>query len=237
MCIRDRLAAIVFVIVAANTGLVYVLIENTKESRVINCDTSSDGASCLSDKIVRTATAEVFIGTVFALPSAPIEQLAYLNDVNMVIDMTNDPNVGRPVEATFKVTGAYKKSETQVILTTPNDYTIWLDATAKTGTITMGGSSFPVLESLPTGRRLVDLTDDGGDVNYDGVLETMTAKEAVTAQAKRRKLETSDGSALITAGSFRTAPFRFGTRRERRLGYAFGGMGTTGSFIMMSTHF
>ena len=126
----------------------------------------------------------------------------------MYVDMTSDPAIGGAVEATFKVAGAYKRTETTVYIVTTNGYKIALHADTNTGTITMDGATFPVLDTPPStgGRRL---ETSGAQA---AVLETKTARQmAEVHEEQRRKLFSG---ALMTSGSFTMMAATGGDRRK-----------------------
>jgi len=180
---------------------------------------------------VRTGAVESFTPSVFALATAPPEQLAYLRDVTMYIDMSAAPAVGGHVGATFKVSGAYKISATKAWLVTTSGYTIELDADAQTGAITMDGATYPVLEAVPeaAGRRLAEVP----------MLETLSGRQLAAHHDARRL---SFSRALMTSGSFTMmAAAGFGRRRQladdaegRQLSFT-GALQTSGSFTMMAS--
>ena len=125
----------------------------------------------------------------------------------MYVDMTSRHDVGpghrrRPwqrrrghVQYTFKVSGAYKRTEATGYIVTTNGYKIALHADTNTGTITMDGATFPVLDTPPStgGRRL---ETSGAQA---AVLETKTARQMAELHEERRKLFQG---ALMTSGSF-----------------------------------
>ena len=141
----------------------------------------------------------------------------------MYVDMTSDPAIGGAVEATFKVAGAYKRTETTVYIVTTNGYKIALHADTNTGTITMDGATFPVLDTPPStgGRRL---ETSGAQA---AVLETKTARQMAEVHEERRKLFQG---ALMTSGSFTMMAAGSGDRRKLFTG----ALMTSGSFTMMA---
>ena len=119
----------------------------------------------------------------------------------MYVDMTSAPTVGRVVEATFKLAGAYKFSNIKATLLTTNGYTIVLDQAAQSGTIAMGGSTYPVHNDEPdssSGRRL----ETTGEM-----AETMSGRQLAEHHLERRRKlsnrrQSYYGGALMTSGSF-----------------------------------
>ena len=168
-----------------------------KEARVPDCSTGND--PLCSTGVVGTATIESFSPSVFGLAAAPINQMAYIKDVAMYVDMSSGP-VGRTVEATFKVAGAYKYTDTQAFLMTTNGYTIALDATNKQGYITMGDTTYPITDTPPTtGRRL--------ETTGKSMVQTMTARQMVQHHRERRRLQGDDEVApMMSMGCFDSHP-------------------------------
>jgi len=198
--------------------------EAIKESKVPNCDDPSvTDNRCSVGNIVHTGSIESFYPTIFALATGATNQLAYLKDLTMYVDMTSDPAIGGAVEATFKVAGAYKRTETTVYIVTTNGYKIALHADTNTGTITMDGATFPVLDTPPStgGRRL---ETSGAQA---AVLETKTARQMAEVHEERRKLF---NGALMTSGSFTMMAAGTGDRRK----LFSGALMTSGSFTMMA---
>ena len=145
------------------------------------------------------------------------------------VDMTASAAVGGPVEATFKVAGAYKRSDTQAYLRTTDGSTIFLDAEARTGTLTLDGATYPVSEEEPTtegGRRLATAGADAPAV------ATVTARQLAERHAQKRRRELSFNGALMTSGSF-TMMAGGGYGRRRELSFT-GALMTSGSFTMMA---
>jgi hypothetical protein len=211
--------------------------QSIKESKVPDCsDPDSNDARCDPSNVVKVGSVESFLPSVYDLAAAPPEQLSYLKDVTFYVDMTSAPAVDAIVAATFKVAGAYKSSLTKAWLVTTNGYTISIDADAQSGTITMDGATYPVLEKVPeeTSRQLAEAP----------VVETLTGKQLV-AHHKDRKLF-AYGGALMTSGSF-TMMASTGMFRRRELAevenggegrklFAYGGaLMTSGSFTMMAS--
>jgi hypothetical protein len=162
-----------------------------KESHVHDAEKVRDGQP------VATASLESF-ATIWQLPAADTNVLAYMRDITFYADLSAKAGVGGVVEATFKLAAAYKRSDTQLFLETLAGHTIEIDGAAKTGTITMGGVAYPISDALPTtsaGRKLeVDTLDNLPDAPL------MTRRELAVEHAKKREL--SFGGALMTSGSF-----------------------------------
>jgi len=191
---------VILALVGAMLGMGIVSGEAIKESHVPDCsDPAATGAdprcSAGSDALVRVGGVESF-ASIFDLPLAPTEQLAYLRDVTLYIDMTAAASVGGAVEATFKLAGAYKRSADHCTLLTTNGYAIALNASSRTGTVAMDGASYPVAEGEPVesgGRRL--------ETEGTPMLPTLSAKQLAHSHYEMRKLF-AYGGALMTSGSF-----------------------------------
>ena len=174
-------------------------------------------------------------------------------DTRRYVDMTSDPEVGGPVEATFKLGGAYKRSDTKAYLRTVDGYTIKLDGAAKTGSITMGSATYPVSEEAPAGsagRRLETSPTQP-------MVVTKTGKQLAEYHLERRRLQEAEGGrqlnmfsgALLTSGSFTmmaSSAFRrdrqlaevekaVGAEEGRQLNMFAGALLTSGSFTMMAS--
>ena len=176
--------------------------EAIKESKVPDCADPSSDARCDAGNLVSVGQVESFVPGLFDLPTAPTNQLSYMKDITMYIDMTSDATVGGAVEATFKIAGAYKRTNNKAFLVTTNGYKIVIDATAQSGTITIDGATFSIFDTDPTpttgGRKLETSSVDGEE---SPMLATVSGKQlAVAHDEKRRKL--GFFSALMTSGSF-----------------------------------
>jgi hypothetical protein len=162
-----------------------------KETRVA-ADQPPPGARAVATAPLRSHSANLF-----GLANAPTDQLALLQDVTMYVDMTSGPPAG-VVESSFKIAGAYKASVTQAYLVTNNGYNIVLDSAAQTGSITMDGSTYTILEEMPSSAngRSLELAKA-----QTPPIPTLIRKDLVKEhQEKRRKLSFEGG--LMTSGSF-----------------------------------
>ena len=99
--------------------------------------------------------------SLFSLGALPIEGVATIERINLYMDTTGNAAFGNGIiESTFEVSSAMKFTEDSVAFYTPSGAMIKLDATAKKGTITMDGATFPVDdedrsdEKTPSRRRL-----------------------------------------------------------------------------------
>jgi len=210
--------------------------DSIKENRNPDCSDGAANPRCQPGGLVRVGSVESFVPSIYALPSMPTNQLAYLRDVTAFIDMATNTEIGGAVEATFKLAGAYKRSNSEVHLVTTNGYTISLNATAKTGTIAMGGSTYPVLEAPPSGGRRLETEETS-------IGDTLSAKQLAEHHENRRVLG-DWGGALMTSGSFtlmastsyRRRKLEETDRNRRKLNSGWGGaLMTSGSFTMMAS--
>jgi len=209
--------------------------DSIKENRNPDCSDGAANPRCQPSGLVRVGSVESFVPSIYNLPSMPTNQLAYLRDVTTYVDMATNTAIGGAVEATFKLAGAYKRSNSEVHLVTTNGYTISLNATAKTGTIAMGGSTYPVLEAPPSGGRRLETEETS-------VGDTLSAKQLAEHHENRRVLS-NWGGALMTSGSFtlmasnsyRRRKLEETDRNRRELGDWGGALMTSGSFTMMAS--
>jgi len=229
----NRLVALLFaLVVLLITALTGTAIAGSvvggnaiKEDHTVDCSDSND-PRCDGAMAVHTMPVESFAPSIFDLVETPIEQLAYLRDLTMYIDLTSKTGVARPVQATFKIAGAYKASSTSAYLVTTNGYTITLDKTAGIGTIAMDGGVYPVSEEMPSGGRRLEVVADAP------MTPTYSHRElAVHHESRRRKLNAFSG-ALMTSGSF--TMMSGGGARRRKLNAFGGALMTSGAFTMMS---
>jgi len=218
---------VIFILIGAMLGMGIVAGEAVKESKVPSCS-DPDSASCNPEGLVRVGSVESFVASVFDLPSAPTESLAYMKSLTTYIDMTASASVGGAVEATFAIAGAYKRSDTRVFLETASGHTIDIDADAQTASITMNGVAYPVSDALPAtaGRRL--------ETNAQAPMPaTLTGKQLAEHHLDRRRRQLNFGGALMTSGSF-TMMAAGDSDRRRQLNFG-GALMTSGSFTMMAS--
>ena len=203
---------VILALIAAMLGMSLVAGEAVKESHVPDCSdpSNADAARCASGNIVRVGEVESFYDSIFDLCTVPTEQLAYMRDVTLYIDMTAAANVGGAVEATFKLAGAFKRSTAACTLVTTNGYAISLDTTAQSGTIAMEGATFPVSASEPAsgGRRL--------ETDNTPMVETISAKELATKHEERRRKLSFAGERELSFHGER----QLGFSGERQLGFS-----------------
>ena len=201
--------------------------EVIKESKVPDCSDPgwANSARCSPSGLVSVGVVESFVESIYELPSVPTNQLAYLKDATMYVDMSTNAAVGGPVEATFKLAGAYKRSDTKAYLRTQDGSTIEIDATARTGTITIDGVSYPVSDEAPAssaGRKLETAAEPL-------MAPTLTAKQLATRHTDKNRRKLFSG-ALMTSGSFSMMAASAVDRRQLFTG----ALMTSGSFTMMA---
>ena len=228
---------VIFLLVGAMLAMGIVSGESIKENRNPNCDSGE----CDPSRLVSVGTVESFVGSVFDLPTVPTNQLAYLKQLTMYVDMSATTSTLLPaalVEFSFKIAGAFKASDTEAYLITDNGYTVKLDATARTGTVTIGSETFPVTDQLTeaSGRSLQTSRDAP-------MVDTLSGRQlAEHHEAERRRMGIYSG-ALMTSGSFTMMASTGGFRRRvaetepgrRRMSIYGGALMTSGSFTMMAT--
>ena len=205
--------------------------EVIKESKVPDCSdpAEADSARCNPSGLVSVGVVESFVESIYDLPKVPTNQLAYLKDVAMYVDMSSNAAIGGPVEATFKLASAYKRSDTHAYLRTQDGSTIELDAVARTGTITIDGVSYPVSAEAPAssaGRKLETAPDAP-------MAPTLTARQLANRHTEKNRRQLGFNGALMTSGSF-TMMAGGGYGRRRQLGFH-GALMTSGSFTMMAS--
>jgi hypothetical protein len=236
---------VIIVLIGAMLAMSIVAGESIKENRNPKCD----GGDCDPSALVSVGSVESFVGSIFDLPTVPTNQLAYLKSITMYVDMSATTNALLPaalVEFSFKIAGAFKASDSEAYLVTDNGYTIKLDATARTGSVTIGGEAFPVSDHPPEASRRSLKTSPDAEV-----VPTLSGRQLVEHhEAERRRLNMFAG-ALLTSGSF-TMMASTGYRRqlaehvneaevteegvEGRKLFAYGGaLMTSGSFTMMAS--
>jgi len=222
------LVVVVFLLIGAlvGTSIVGAVVggERIKESKVPDCDDPlfKGTARCAQGNVVRTGQVESYYPTIFYLATGKTEQLANLKDVTFYVDMTADASVGGAVEATFKVSGAYKRDDKTVHVVTNNGYKITLDSTTQSGSIVIDGVTYPVLDTPTAGGRRLETAADVP------ILETVSGRGLAEHHTERRKLFTG---ALMTSGSFTMMAAGTGDRRRKLFS---GALMTSGSFTMMA---
>ena len=99
--------------------------------------TSKDGAAIKVTEAENTYS-------LFSLAKLPIEGVATIKRINLYVNTTGNAELGNGIIAsTFQVSSAMKFTENSVAFFTPTGAMIMLD-TAKNGTITMNGATYPV---------------------------------------------------------------------------------------------
>jgi hypothetical protein len=133
---------------SAMFGVAYMANEYAKDFRVRDSQITA-----LDGNVVQVASVESF-GDLFDLPTQPMETLAHLKEISCFVDMTSVPEVNGWTQASFKVTSAYKKLDTQVaFFETADMRTIKIDGATKVATVTKDGKSMPIAESAPIEHR------------------------------------------------------------------------------------
>ena len=120
--------------------------EMVKESHVKESQ-AGQGDAMMMDKNGRAIKVDVAQSeySLFDLPSMPQEGVATIERLELYINTTGHPELGNGIVwSTFLVSSAIKFTEETVAFYTPSGSVVKLDATTKTGTITMDGVTYPV---------------------------------------------------------------------------------------------
>lgn len=145
------LTLLVIVAFGAIFGVSLAAAEASKESHVTGgVMTSTTGVP------VATSPVESFSDSIFDLPQAPADQLLDLQTLMAFVDFSGaaDPFfAGTSAAATsFQVTGSFKLSATQLVLTTASGGMIKIDSVARTASMRIAGGEYPLYETLPEAR-------------------------------------------------------------------------------------
>ena len=175
---------IIFALIGAMLAMSMIAGEAIKESHI-----SGQAMTTPSGQAVQMEPSNSHL-TLWELPTAPMEVLARMASITFYANMANGP-VGGWVEATFKVSGAYKLSNDVVFFSTPEGHVVRLDHTAESGDITMAnGLVHAISEQTPPERRHL-------------AVESPAPRLKTTEQLKevhRRRL--GFFTALMTSGNF-----------------------------------
>ena len=155
--------------------------EMVKESHVKESQ-AGQGDAMMMDKNGRAIKVDVAQSeySLFDLPSMPQERVATIERLELYINTTGHPELGNGIVwSTFLVSSAIKFTEETVAFYTPSGSVVNLDATTKTGTITMDGVSYPVSD------------EDSSDV-----------PETTPSDSGRRRLRRGRTPSLRTRGRF-----------------------------------
>lgn len=131
--------AVIIMLIGSMLAVSIAAGEMVKESHVTGgLMTDAAGAA------VRTDIAESDWG-LFTLPEETIDNLSTLKKMSLLIDGTNDIALGNQVvEATFQLAGVIKLTDTVANFFTTTGSTVSINSAARTGTITIGGTTYPV---------------------------------------------------------------------------------------------
>ena len=80
--------------------------------------------------------------------------LAKMKDIVVYANLTSLAEVGSWVEMTMKISGVYKADANKAFLRTNSGETLAIDRAAKSGTVKIDGTAYPITDTLPAGRRL-----------------------------------------------------------------------------------
>ena len=175
---------IVLLLTGALFGVSLAAGETLKENHVKGGTmTDLTGQAVKVDEIESTTT-------LWDIPALGTNDLAKMKDIVFIADLTNLAEVGSWVEMTMKISGVYKADANKAFLRTNSGETLAIDRAAKSGTVKIDGTAYPITDTLPAGRRL-----------------NTVASQPPVLSASRRQL------------------------------FGFGGIMTSGSFMMMSSGF
>jgi len=176
------LFVIILLLIGALFGVSLAAAEAVKESHVKGGTmTTLDGQAVQVDTLESTTT-------LWDIPAMTTYDLAKMKDVVVFADLTNLAEVGSWVEMTMKISGVYKADANKAFLLTNSGETITIDRAAKSGTVKIGGTAYPIADDLPGKRRL----------------NTIPSQPPVLQSAGHRQLQFGGafGGALLTSGSF-----------------------------------
>jgi len=148
-------SAALFVALLAMIAVMFVAVVVGNEASKEN-HTKGANMVTLDGKSVHTAEVESF-ATLWDMPKLDTKTLAYLNDLELRVDMTADPDVAGEADASFKIAAVWKPSgsTTKLFFSTMEGFTVTIDATASKGSIKMGSNVFPlVMPPQVKGRQL-----------------------------------------------------------------------------------
>ena len=175
---------IVLLLTGALFGVSLAAGETLKENHVKGGTmTDLTGQAVQVDQVESTTT-------LWDIPAMATNDLAKMKDIVFIADLTSLAEVGSWVEMTMKISGVYKADANTAFLRTNSGETLAIDRAAKSGTVKIDGTAYPITDTLPAGRRL----------------NTVPSQPPVLS-ASRRQL------------------------------FGFGGIMTSGSFMMMSSGF
>ena len=175
---------IVLLLTGALFGVSLAAGETLKENHVKGGTmTDLTGQAVQVDQVESTTT-------LWDIPAMATNDLAKMKDIVFIADLTSLAEVGSWVEMTMKISGVYKADANTAFLRTNSGETLAIDRAAKSGTVKIDGTAYPITDTLPAGRRL----------------NTVPSQPPVFS-ASRRQL------------------------------FGFGGIMTSGSFMMMSSGF
>jgi len=185
---------IIVLLIGAMLGMGIVAGEAVKESHV-----SGQAMTTPAGDAVQVEPSRAYLD-LFELPRASTADLAKMEAISFYADMTADASVGGWVEATYKISGAFKQSNERVRLSTPEGHLITLDASALggSGTIAMAasGATYTISDQTPPERRQMAMVKSGAE--EPAFMSTREARD----KHSRRLRELGFFSALMTSGSF-----------------------------------
>lgn len=185
---------IILALLGALLGISILANETTKESHV-----KGTAMTSRLGEAVRVDSVESNTG-LFDLPAVETATLAKMKDLVFYADLSTKPGVGSWVEATYKIAGVYKPSNDVATLTMTSGETLTLKRSDKSGTINIGGASYPIADKC---IGTCSVTGSSRRLRTD-----IAAAEPVQFTGPRGATSTPRGrglgyfSALQTSGSF-----------------------------------
>ena len=139
---------IVLLLTGALFGVSLAAGETLKENHVKGGTmTDLTGQAVQVDQVESTTT-------LWDIPALGTNDLAKMKDIVFIADLTNLAEVGSWVEMTMKISGVYKADANKAFLRTNSGETLAIDRAAKSGTVKIDGTAYPITDALPAGRRL-----------------------------------------------------------------------------------
>jgi len=133
-------------VVCALLVIVVMANELSKENHTVG------GTMVTNNEAVQVGLIESTM-TIWDVPAVPTNTLAKMNDLVFYADLTTLAQVGSWVEMSAKIGRSYKADANKVFLTTYSGDTIAIDREAKSGTIEIDGTAYPISDALPARSR------------------------------------------------------------------------------------
>ena len=179
---------IIFALIGAMLAMGIVAGEAVKESHV-----TGQLMTTTAGDAVQVEPSRSYL-SLFELPQASTASLAKMESLTMYIDMTTAAAISGWVEATYKVSGCYKKSDERLYLSTPEGHVITIDASQSRGTIAMAdGANYDITDQTPPERRHMAVAKE----------PTFMSEREAREEHHRKLRELGFFTALMTSGNVR----------------------------------